>query len=282
MISRMALPREAQEDNKTNGLQEGLGESSLIDFQDISGELPKPDHSEPPPHSVESAVNGQPLAIDPLEALPLDERTIIRESDEAFTRVRQSWTDWQAVGEGLLVLRRLAMREVGASNPASKLYKNRFHELLEGRPYCSRNMSPTTRKALLTCVEAELAIEQWRENLDEDRRARLNHPVAVLRAYREHQKGHRAPGKSRQARHEVEIETVTQEAATAVSSRDNVIAQQTKRIEELEQTEAASANADFDRDVEAIVQYVVTRCETPQKIRDVIDRLATYLEGRAS
>jgi hypothetical protein len=122
------------------------------------------------------ATNGQPLTIDYPNGLSPDEREIVRRSDEAFIRVRQTWARWKTVRAGLVILRDLAMRETGSSNIISKRYKNRFHELLEHRPYCSAKMNNTTRKALLKCAELCPELDEWHDHLDEDRRLRLNHP----------------------------------------------------------------------------------------------------------
>ena len=72
--------------------------------------------------------NGELLPIDSLQSLAPEQREIVRQSDAAFSRVRQTWQCWKEVRAGLAVLRDLAMHETGANSPMSKLYKNRFHE----------------------------------------------------------------------------------------------------------------------------------------------------------
>jgi hypothetical protein len=230
----------------------------------------------------ENAINGQPLTIDYLQQLPPDEREVVRQSDQAFIQVRQTWARWKMVRAGLVVLRDLAMRETGSNNIMSKRYRNRFHELLEHRAYCSEKMNDTTRKALLKCAELSPELDEWHDNLDEDRRLRLNHPERVLRAFRESQEHKPASRQSRRAHHEAELEKVQQEAATAVSSRDAMIEEKQQQIDRLTKQADGAIDQGTEGGVQSIVQYVVTKCETEQQIREVIDGLTAYLEQRQS
>jgi hypothetical protein len=161
----------------------------------------------------------------------------------------------------------------------SKLYKNRFHELLEHRAYRSEKMNDTTRKALLKCAELLPELDEWHDHLDEDRRLQLNHPVCVLRAFRESQNYKPASRQSRRAQHEVELEKVRQEAATAVSSQDELIEEKQQQIDQLlKQNDSPRTGDNVGSDIEDVVQYVVVSCKTEQRIRDVIDGLNRYLE----
>ena len=114
----------------------------------------------------------------------------------------------------------------------------------------------------------------------------------------------RARTNGRRARHETELETVRQEAAVAISSRDAQIQEQDQQIEKLTKQikpaldSACDADADTeetdhagaehpkhkeDADSAGIVQYVVTMCGADQeKIREVIAGLSAYLEQRVS
>ena len=147
---------------------------------------------------------------------------------------------------GLVVLRDLAMREAGANDPKSKLYKDRFHELLEQRAYCSTKMHPSTRKALLKCAELAPEIDEWHDRLDEHRRLRLNHPTNVLHAFRKSQEPPSPPDQSARTKHELEIEKVRQEAAASVSSRDERINELQQRVETLSKRVDISEAAESD------------------------------------
>jgi hypothetical protein len=230
----------------------------------------------------EDAINGQRLTIGDLQQLSPDEREVVRQSDEAFVQVRQTWKRWKMVGAGMVVLRNLAMRETGSNNIMSKRYKNRFHELLEQRAYRSEKMNATTRKALLKCLELSPELDEWHDQLDEDRRLRLNHPERVLRAFRESQTHKPASGQSRRVHLEAELEKVQQGAATAVSSRDARIEEKQQQIDRLTKQADSAMGEDTEGGVQSIVQYVVTKCGTEQKIREVIDGLIGYLEQRQS
>jgi hypothetical protein len=237
---------------------------------------------ESPPRVTRDAINGQQLTIGDLQQLSPDEREVVRQSEEAFIQVRQTWTGWKTVGAGLVVLRNLAMRETGSNNILSKRYKNRFHELLEQRSYRPEKMSDTTRKALLKCAELSPQLDEWHEHLDEDRRLKLNHPACVLRAFRESQGHEPARRQSHRANYEAELEMVRQEAATAVSSRDALIEEKQQQIDRPTKPADSAISGDMEPDIQSIVQYVVTKCGTEQKIREVIDALTGYLEQRRS
>jgi hypothetical protein len=278
----LALPREARELNEIKDLAKGLGEIHPIEVQDVSGGPPKPFRDGSPPHETEEAINGQLLPIEDLQQLSPYEREVVRQSDEAFVQVRQTWARWKTVRAGLVVLRDLAMRETGSSNTLSKRYKNRFHELLEHRAYRSEQMNDTTRKVLLKCAELSPQVDEWHDHLDEDRRLRLNHPERVLRAFRESQDHKPASRQSRRVHLEAELEKVQQEAATAVSSRDARIEEKQQQINRLTKQADSAMGEDPDGGIQCIVQYVVTKCGTEQKIREVIDGLIGYLEQQHS
>jgi hypothetical protein len=207
---------------------------------------------------------------------PEDRETICR-SDEAFTRVGQTWESWKQVGARLVVLRNFAMRETGVHSVMSKRYKDRFHELLEQREYRSAKMDASTRKALLQCLQLAPGIDHWHGQLPEPRRLRLNHPVNVLRAFREFQDLGSGWNQSRQTRYDRELENIRADAAAAIAIRDT-------QIEKLQQSIGArSTHADIPDDGTAsVVRYVIATCGgEATKIKQVIDALSAYLEHRA-
>jgi hypothetical protein len=289
------------DDSRANIASPGPGVNSHNQIGDADGSAVPDKESPDQPGSVTIATfdNGQPLAINDLRGLSPDERDVVRRSDEAFSRVRQTWPNWKQVALGLVVLRELAMRETGSNSIRSKRYKDRFHDLLEGRAYAK--MDATTRKDLLTCAALSPELDEWYAALDEHQRVRLNHPVNVLRAFRRAKNSKPASAQSRRARHEAELETVRQEAAAAISSKDVQIKEKDQRIEELTKQikpaldpdcsvhkeapgRAAAKNADDagDADSARIVQYVIASCGAVEKIREVIDGLTAYLEQRVS
>jgi hypothetical protein len=241
--------------------------------------------SDSPPRAapiLHEAANGERFTIDDLQDLPPQEQEIVRQSDDAFIAVRRTWPNWQRVGAGLAILRGLAMREIGCNNVLSKRYRDRFHQLLAHRSY--RSMEPTTRKALLQCDEHASEIDEWLASLDEGRRLRLNHPVAVLRAFRASQNPR--PPRSRQSRNETELATVRQEAVAALARKDAEIKELTKR-----RTDAPTGGANTGMhsgaeqtvttgaaDTDSIVAYVIAKCGSSEKIRKVISGLEAYLE----
>jgi hypothetical protein len=158
------------------------------------------------------------------------------------------------------------------------LYKDRFHQLLEQRAYRSTKMDASTRKALLKCAELAPEIDDWHDRLDERRRLRLNHPINVLQAFRKAQQPRSPSDQSTRAKHELEIEKVRQEAAVAVSSRDERIDELQRQVNDLSQRVGISEVA-AESDANTVVRYVIAVCDgSKTKIKQVIDALAAHLE----
>jgi hypothetical protein len=258
----------------STGLDLGLASDSAADDKAVSPNAAAPAHAE-------WEVNGELLTIDSLQSLAPEEREIVRQSDVAFVGVRQTWEGWKQVRAGLVLLRDLAMREAGANDPKSKLYKDRFHELLEQRAYRSTKMDPSTRKALLKCAELAPEIDEWHDRLGDHRRLRLNHPINVLHAFRKAQDPPSPPDQSAQTKHELELEKVRQESVAAVASRDERINELQQQIDTLSKPVDISDAAVSD--INNVVQYVIATCGGAEvKIRQVVRALTAYLERRPS
>ena len=86
--------------------------------------------------------------------------------------------------------------------------------------------------------------------------------------------------RSRQIRHEAELEKVIQDAAAAVAWRDKQLEEKERQIEQ--PTTRANTATDSATEVDTLVQYVIARCGSVEhKIREVIDGLTAYLEQRS-
>jgi hypothetical protein len=103
---------------------------------------------------------------------------------EAYVRIRsgQHWLDWMFVAEGLGVGRRQAQRKAGTDDIQSPHYKRAFKEWMSTRPW-AKDLDNPTRAHLFWCLEWRNDIDQWRETLAANERARLNHPTAMKRRY---------------------------------------------------------------------------------------------------
>src|SRR6516165_2782995 len=91
----VALPTGPRQPSKINDIAQGLGKRRITE-----GSVPIPASTQ-----TDEAGNGQPLPIDDLQGLLPNEREVVRRSDDAFNRVRQTWPNWKEVGAGLMVLR---------------------------------------------------------------------------------------------------------------------------------------------------------------------------------
>ena len=102
----------------------------------------------------------------------------------AWARLKKgskSWDDWKLVGAALLEGRAIAMRNAGVSGPIGGGYTTAFSDWL----FRNRlDIGPSHRARLLVVMSLLPEIEAWRETLTPLKRARMNHPGAVLLNYR--------------------------------------------------------------------------------------------------
>ena len=103
---------------------------------------------------------------------------------DAYVRIRsgQHWLDWMFVAEGLGVGRRWAQRRGGTDDIQSPHYKRAFKEWMAPRPW-AKDLDSPTRAHLFWCLDWRNDIDQWRETLAQNERAKLNHPTAMKRRY---------------------------------------------------------------------------------------------------
>jgi hypothetical protein len=116
------------------------------------------------------------------------ERKVEREAAEAWARIIRgnSWLDWLAIGEGLLIGRLKAMRRAGTNRPTVPAYKKAYRDWLEqpGKEWAARLMKDkSTHNAAVWCAENRNLVEQWRATLTDNVRYRQNHPCTVKKAY---------------------------------------------------------------------------------------------------
>ena len=109
---------------------------------------------------------------------------IVLEGEAALRRIRGSAPvqDWLKIGRALLVLRKRAMKEVGAKKPRGLPYVTRNSALLRQHGFMA--ISRSARQTAMLVVENLPAIEAWLETLPDERRLGLNHPmVGVARLF---------------------------------------------------------------------------------------------------
>ena len=109
---------------------------------------------------------------------------VCRQGKEAWERLAtdQSWTDWVAVGEALLIGRTQAMAEAETNTPTGRGYNVAFGKWL--KKYELGGMDSGDRTRLFEVMDNRLEIEKWRGTLDRTHRLKLNHPSTVLRKWK--------------------------------------------------------------------------------------------------
>jgi hypothetical protein len=169
---------------------------------------------------------------------------------EAYVRIRsgQHWRDWMFVAEGLGVGRRWAQHKAGTDDVQSPRYKKAFKEWMRDRPWAQDLDSPT-RAHLFWCLEWRNDIEQWRETLAANERAKLNHPTALKRRF---EAAHRII--------EPDLKTAKRETALEAHIRENESLH--AQVQKLERQIEAGDGSLFDlrRDqIDDIVNVIVGR-----------------------
>jgi hypothetical protein len=108
----------------------------------------------------------------------------IEAGQQAWARLKtqSTWADWTTFGAAIGVLRTKAMQSANTNQPKGSRYNKEFGARLRARGF--DDLEPTTRKRLLQCMENISAIEEWRSGLKPDKRLKLNHPAAVLSAWK--------------------------------------------------------------------------------------------------
>jgi hypothetical protein len=118
-----------------------------------------------------------------LSAGGLSEDDRLRQGREVRARLgldrRQEFTDWLAYGEGWAIGQAFAEREAGAAK--GHKYNKAINAWWRRHDY--GRLDKTVRSRLLECVKHRDEILRWLADPKEPKRARLNHPVRVLRAW---------------------------------------------------------------------------------------------------
>ena len=162
-----------------------------------------------------------------------DSDRIVRQATEAWERLKtdKSWTDWVAVGEGMMIGRQQAMHEAGTNQPKGKGFNMAFGKWLKDHEL--DDMDESDRAKLFKIMEHRGEVEQWRETLTLTQRMSLNHPSSVYRKW----KGASVVGeepKEKKQRRLVPQDTVVKLEERIVQLQKQ-IDELTERIKELEQ-----------------------------------------------
>ena len=103
----------------------------------------------------------------------------------AWSRVKKvqtrMWSDWMAIGEGLMEGRNWAMRVAGVNTPQGRGYVVAYAEWL--MRYKVNDMDKSVRAKLLKIMEERAAVEEWRQTLPQSDRMKVNNPDVTWRRF---------------------------------------------------------------------------------------------------
>jgi regulator of replication initiation timing len=161
---------------------------------------------------------------------------IVRQATEAWVRLKKdkSWTDWIAVGEGMMIGRQQAMHEAGTNQPKGRGFNVVFGKWLKDHKF--DDMDESDRAKLFKIMESRAEVEAWRETLTLTDKMRLNHPSSVYRKWKGASEVGDEPKENKQRR------LVPQAKAEQLQARVDELLQELEqlreRITELEQENA--------------------------------------------
>lgn len=188
------------------------------------------------------------------------EARIEAEAEAAAERIKrgQHWTDWLAIGEGLVVGRLKAMRRAGTNQPVGGGYNRAFGDWLDGHKW-ARDLDKATRNHAMWCADNRLKIEAWRETLAANQRALINHPSTTKRRYEALTKDKAEKPETK----ETKAQRVERELEAVAAERDKW-----KR-----QAEKDGSLFDLKNDTPAIIAKIIVENVGQYKRREIIKAL---------
>jgi len=116
---------------------------------------------------------------------------LVQAARAAWTKIKgQHWKDWLAVGRAYVHGSTLAMRIAGSNRPFGRGYQRVFAEWATRTGFDIIQFDKPTRSVLRKIFDHLPEIEAWLATLQRNKRRALNHPQAVLKAWRA---AHRVP-----------------------------------------------------------------------------------------
>jgi hypothetical protein len=146
-------------------------------------------------------------------AAHLAELRVVKAGVEAWSRLRRntSYEDWLSVARALAVGREYAMRVAHADKPCGPRYVAAIGTWL--RQHHLDGVTPQERYKALLVLDHLDEITEWRADLDENQRRRLNHPSAILAHWR------RVTRPRRQAK-QIDVAAALRQLAAAMRDTD--------------------------------------------------------------
>jgi hypothetical protein len=107
----------------------------------------------------------------------------LEKAAEADARIRRGdhFSDWLALGTGLITLRDVAMREARTNIPQGRTYTGIMGRMMQDHPWANRDKA--TKSHAMWLADNAGAIIAWRDTLAQNKREQLNHPSVIKRNF---------------------------------------------------------------------------------------------------
>jgi len=193
----------------------------------------------------------------------------LNQAAEADERIKRGdhFSDWLALGIGLITLRDTAMRDANTNTPHGRGYTAIMGQMMRDHPWANRDKS--TKSHAMWLADNAVAVVDWRETLGQNQREKLNHPSVVKRNF-ERMMTVKEP--------KVRAPDAKLTPLEQVRELQAQLADLTERNTELE-GKSDGAGFDFRNDKPEDIKAIIDRLPHMRSLKDKVAKIITMLQA---